>query len=96
MAGKPFMKKDEGKPQLAFLPFAQLETIARVFDYGASKYARDNWKKGTFARYASACLRHLFDRLKGNKLDPESGLPHLAHAAACILMLMWFDDNRRG
>ena len=88
-----FIKHDQGKVKLAHLPFAQLEIIARVLDHGEVKYGRDNWKKGNFMRYASACLRHLFARLKGERNDPESGLPHLAHAACCILFMMWFDDG---
>lgn len=91
-------KNDKGKPDLAmlaWLPLEQLITIAHVMEHGAHKYSRDNWKGGNFTRYASACLRHIFARLKGERLDPESGLPHLAHAACCILFLMWFDDNRR-
>jgi hypothetical protein len=90
-----FKKDDNDKVKLAYLPFAQLETIARVLDHGAEKYGRDNWQKGDFTRYASACLRHVFARLKGEKNDPESGLPHLAHAACCILFMMWFDNNRK-
>lgn len=88
-----FLKHDAGKPELAHLPFTQLEAVARVLDYGAAKYSRDNWQRGDFIRYASACLRHLFARLKGDRLDSESGLPHLAHAACCILFMMWFDEH---
>lgn len=93
MSDPTFTKHDTGKAELAHLQFEQLETIARVQDYGARKYSRDNWQKGTFTRYASAALRHIFARLKGERLDPESGLPHLAHAACCILFMMWIDDN---
>jgi hypothetical protein len=92
-------KNDHGKPDLAlmaWLPMEQVITICRVLEHGGQKYAPDNWKGGKFRRYASACLRHLFARLKGEINDPESGLPHLAHAACCILFLMWFDDNGRG
>jgi hypothetical protein len=101
MAGLSFMpetfhKDDAGKPELALitlLPEKQLITIARVVDYGAQKYSRDNWKKGHFAAYANAALRHIWARLRGETLDPESGLPHLAHAASCLLFLMWYDDT---
>lgn len=89
-----FKKNDTGKLQLAHLPFAQLEVIAAVLDHGAMKYGRDNWQRGSFTVYASACLRHLFARMKGEKLDPESGLPHLAHAACCILFMLWFDGEQ--
>ena len=42
---KEFMKFDEGKPQLAYLPTREVEQIMKVFDSGANKYERDNWKK---------------------------------------------------
>ena len=88
-----FLKNDADKTELGHLPFAQIETIARVLDYGARKYDRNNWQKGSFTRYASAALRHVFARMKGERLDEESGLPHLAHAACCILFMMWLDDR---
>lgn len=96
MSDSPFTKHDEGKVELGHLPFAQLETIAAVLDYGARKYARDNWQKGSFIRYGSAGLRHVFARMKGERLDPESSLPHLAHAVCCFLFMMWLDDNGKG
>jgi hypothetical protein len=90
-----FRKNDAGKVKLAYLPFAQLEMICRVLDHGEEKYGRNNWQQGDFMRYASACFRHLFARMKGETHDPQSGLPHLAHAACCILFMMWFDDGRK-
>lgn len=86
----PFMKDDASKPQLAYLPSRALEDVARVMDYGAAKYDRDNWRKCSQPlRMASAALRHIFARLRGERIDPESGLPHLAHAATCLLM--WYE-----
>jgi len=41
----------------------------------------------------SAAMRHLIARIKGQQVDEESGLPHLAHCVCCLLFLLWFDDN---
>lgn len=88
-----FLKHHADKPMLSHLPVEQITTVAMVLDHGAKKYSRDNWKQGDFHSYASACLRHVFARIRGERLDPESGQPHLAHAVCCLLFLMSFDDR---
>jgi len=84
------VKLDQGKVPMGHIPLFLLEDVARVFEYGARKYAPQGWRqKGTKAdviRYIGACLRHLRDYQKGYELDHESGLPHLAHAIASLLM----------
>ncbi len=93
---KKFMKFDEGKPQLAYLPTFETEQIMKVFDYGANKYERNNWKKPhDLNRMLSSLLRHVFSFMRGNIIDDESGHPHLAHAGCCILMLMWHVNNKK-
>jgi len=55
-----------------------------------------NWKyvSEPKARYFAALQRHLHKRfILGEKLDPEWGLPHLAHAGCCLLFLAYLDDN---
>lgn len=55
----------------------------------------DNWKTLPDARrrYYDAAIRHLTAWWDGECNDPESNLPHLAHAACCIIFLLWLDDN---
>ncbi len=57
---------------------------------GGQKYGFYNWrgKKVVFSVYYSAALRHMFALLDGQELDAESGLPHLAHASACLAILI--------
>jgi|6_EtaG_2_1085325.scaffolds.fasta_scaffold64641_2 hypothetical protein len=94
---KEFVKFDEGKPQLAYLPTREVEQIMKVLDYGANKYERDNWKKPHDTnRMLSSLLRHVFAFMRGEVTDEESGHPHLAHAGCCILMLMWHINNKKG
>jgi hypothetical protein len=68
---------------------AMLE-VARVLTFGASKYGANNWQTlANFTdRYYAAILRHLFAHGGGETKDPESGLPHLAHAACGALFLL--------
>lgn len=82
------VKYDMGKPSMALLSHDALLDVARVLDFGKAKYDADNWRKGMeWRRLISAAMRHLGAFNNGEDLDPESGLPHLAHAACCIMFL---------
>lgn len=96
MSAEPGVKKDDGKARWTLLPMDQVEYIVRVLMFGARKYpAADNWKRVDNARerYLDAAFRHLAARARGEVLDPETGLPHLAHLCCCGLFAMWFDDE---
>jgi hypothetical protein len=87
------IKFDFNKPRWDLIPFGPLEEVAKVLEFGARKYAPDNWQKveGGRWRYLRAGFGHLARRARGETNDDESGLPHLAHAVCCCLFLMWFD-----
>jgi hypothetical protein len=84
------MKFDGGKRDFTLLPWAGVEEIVKVLEFGAAKYSRDNWKRveGAQHRYTKAAFRHLIAYNNGEINDPESGLPHLAHVGCCILFLL--------
>lgn len=83
------IKYDSGKAPLDLLSTVALIELARVLDFGAKKYGRSNWRGGlSECRLIAAALRHMFAYLAGEDLDPESGLPHPAHAMACIMFLL--------
>lgn len=82
-------KHDQGKVRMDLLPPVALEQVAKVLTFGADKYDDHNWRKGfKYSRLIGAALRHIFSFSRGENLDPETGLPHLAHAACCILFLI--------
>ncbi len=82
------IKHDDGKLPLDLLDPVALEGIARVLAFGARKYAPHNWRGGfAHSRLLAAALRHLFAHMKGEDNDPESGLPHVDHAACCLMFL---------
>lgn len=73
-----------------------LGDVARVFGYGLTKYAPDNWRsfewdEASDREYWSAFLRHLLAHSRGEIADPESGLPHLAHAVCCLLIVAYHE-----
>lgn len=91
------MKFDKGKNrvELLFLGLAKpLELVADILTYGANKYADNSWQNldNGKVRYLGAALRHLLAYAKGERLDPESGKSHLAHAATNILFLIHFEE----
>ncbi len=57
---------------------------------GMLKYGRSNWRaSGVRASiYFDAANRHLNAWFEGEDCDPDSGLPHLAHALACLAIVV--------
>lgn len=91
-----FVKADNGKLQWTLMPFQQLEDVVKVLMNGAKKYSVDNWKKcDDTKRYEDALMRHVVAYIKGDKLDSEDNISHLAHAVCNCLFLMYFDTRRK-
>jgi hypothetical protein len=88
-------KLDQTKPRWSLLPSGTIDQVIAVLEFGAKKYAVNGWTDVPNAktRYYDAAMRHLDAWYRGEKNDEESGLPHLAHAACCLLFLMWFDGK---
>ncbi len=57
---------------------------------GALKYGRSNWRAvGIRASiYYDAVDRHMSAWFEGEDIDPDSGLPHLAHALASLAIIV--------
>lgn len=90
------MKFDQEKVRVELLDPEWMEGVGRVLTFGAQKYAADNWRKGlSTRRLVGACLRHLFAFLRGEDLDPESGLSHLLHASCCLMFAFWMWTHRK-
>lgn len=91
----PGTKLDKDKLRWSLLPSGTIAQVIQVLEYGAKKYAVNNWVGVPDAetRYYDAAMRHLDAWRNGEDNDSESGLPHLAHAACCVLFLLWFDGK---
>lgn len=98
------IKSAAGKPPLAILPWpilswldidkhlTAIDGLAWAFEYGSRKYQPYNFTKAepnldTILLYLGAFLRHMQQRKK-QKLDEGSGLPHVDHASASLIMLL--------
>jgi len=90
-------KFDRGKIRFSLIPLNALRAIGEVLEFGANKYSANSWKKvRPYARYYDSALRHLYAWKEGEKKDPESDLSHLAHAACCVIFLLWFSLKGKG
>lgn len=90
---KKGLKNDTEKERWDLVPMKALNEVVKVLTFGAKKYSENNWKlvSNGRERYYAAALRHLRDAQENYEArDKESGLLHLAHAACCILFLIWF------
>ena len=87
-------KDDQGKLRYDLIPAWPLEQLAAVMTYGAKTYGDHNWRKGLkYSQLYAAAQRHLNAFWQGDDIDEDSGLPHLAHAAANMLMLLEYDHR---
>jgi hypothetical protein len=74
-----------------------MDCIVKVLQFGAKKYGERNWEQGGhWLRNFSALIRHVSAWSQGEDLDPESGLPHLAHAGCCILFMLAYQLRKIG
>lgn len=88
-------KADTEKPRMELLPFLPMLEIAKVLTFGAQKYDAHNWRGGIEqSRLIGAAYRHLGAYNDGEDVDPESGLPHLAHLGCCVMFML--EQHLRG
>ena len=90
-------QKGQKQAQLGALDPAALLEVGKVAGFGAGKYERYNYVKGfSWSLSYDALQRHLHAFWDGEGNDPESGLPHLAHACWHCLTLLTFSMRGRG
>lgn len=91
------VKFDDGKTPYDLLAPEMLENTASVLGFGAAKYGARNWERGmSWSRVFAALMRHLWAWWRGERLDPESGLPHLSHASCCLMFLIAYEERGHG
>ena len=100
----PGAKMDGGKPLAGLLlDFGlALEAVAELGTFGAKKYSRGGWQSvpDGIQRYEDAMMRHML-RVRTEKIDPETNLPHLYAVAWNSLALLELairerDESRTG
>jgi hypothetical protein len=83
-------KDDAGKLRWRLLPWAAVERVVEVLEYGAKTYSEDGWRTVPDGRrrYTDALIRHMVAYLRGEERDATSGLWHMAHVACNALFLL--------
>lgn len=63
-----------GKGMPSLIPPDALRAVAKRFEDGATKYGRDNWKKGIpLSRYVDSLYRHLWSYMEGCEEEDHGG-----------------------
>lgn len=80
----------EAKFRISDTPVNSIRLLGLVHNNGAKKYGTLNWREHTVSAsvYYNAAWRHMAAWYEGEDLDPESGLPHLAHVMACMSIIL--------
>lgn len=90
------IKHDSGKPELSLISAVATFKLGQVMTDGRAKYSANNWREGfNWTRVGDAAKRHVEIWLAGLDNDPDSGRSNLAHAAACIMMLLEFEETHK-
>jgi hypothetical protein len=88
--GNPKTVHGTSKPGIEGVPVAPLFMVGEVMRLGIRKYGLTNWRHEPISAsvYYNAAMRHVMAWWDGQNNDFESEQPHLAHAVACLLILL--------
>lgn len=77
------------KVPLSTVPAPFVAEVGLAMLEGALKYGRHNYRAVGVRTsvYYDAVIRHLTAFWEGQDIDPDSGLPHIIKAAACLAVL---------
>ena len=94
-------EKEESEARFDLVPPDALAALSRVSGHGEKKYPSGpdgpNYMRGYPWHLSVAALeRHVQKFKAGEDLDPDSGLPHLAHAAWHCFTLIVFANRGLG
>lgn len=92
-------KDDDTKLDWMLIEWSAMEHLVRVRQFGSNKYdGAASWTviQDPARRFRAAAMRHLLADAAGEKLDPESGQPHLAHVMCNMMFLLKQEFNTHG
>lgn len=86
---------DAGKSRFELICYESHVSEANGMEYGAIKYARDDWRLGMVAsKLVGSIMRHITKYSDVETYDIESGLHHMDHLNADGGILAWLVKNR--
>lgn len=86
----PKQRYGDLKVPVALVPPSAIIAMGTAFKEGARKYGAYNWRDKAVESmtYINAAQRHILAYLDGEEIDPESGNTHMAHALACLAIIV--------
>jgi len=89
--GPTAMRFNQGKKHWSLVDFKSLEPMVDVLEFGAEKYARDNWKKGLNKKeILESMIRHIIELVDNQELDDDSKLHHIGHIQCNSMFYAYF------
>ena len=80
---------DKPKPDWSLLPLDALTpAVALMSGLGLAKHRRGDWREKPVEYHWACLMRHLVAWQSGQRVDPESGHSHLAHAVCRLIFLI--------
>lgn len=88
------LRYNEDKRKWSLVHFKSIEPMVEVLEYGAKKYAPENWKKGLDKKeILESMMRHLASLMDGDTLDEDSKCKHIGHIM-CNAMFYEYHNNK--
>lgn len=86
----PKDRAGRNKARLGLVPAVAFIYESEVMRQGSEQYGEYNWRdtEVNSAVYYDACMRHLLAYWEGQDIDPDSGMPHMAHVRANAGIIM--------
>lgn len=89
------LRYNENKPKWSLVHYESLVPMIRVLEFGAEKYAPENWKKGLdLKEILESMQRHLAAIMDGKEFDSESGISHMGHIQCNAMFYNYHKDKK--
>lgn len=95
LTNNPKKKYGQRKPPIWYIPFTAMFKVGLAHLHGHLKYGHFNWRKEPIeaSTYLNACFRHIAQWVEGEEEASDSGIHHLAHAIACLNIVIDAQHN---
>lgn len=91
------LRYNDGKCSWSLVHYKSLEPMVRVLEFGAKKYAPNNWKKGLdLDKILESMQRHLAALMDGETVDAESGISHMGHIMCNAMFYNYHKEKQDG
>ncbi len=94
--------KGQKDVQMSLVPIEELQEVAKLYAYGARKYAPHNWRKGyDWSLSYDALMRHIHAFWNGESEhevvegDPSTSVSHLTSVIFHAFALMYFEKYHK-